>query len=143
MGVSAVLLGDLSLQGGQATLFILVARKRFELLSRAPEAPMLDHYTTGLRNTEQSCRVINFNVAMPFAVFCFQCFADAVAFLADTVIAAHSAQSVSTMGSRLWPVPCGAEHFIGVLVAVVAVAVAAVFAVLAILGSLRVSFHGS
>ena len=26
-----------------------VARKRFELLSRAPEAPMLDHYTTGLQ----------------------------------------------------------------------------------------------
>jgi hypothetical protein len=25
-----------------------VARERFELSSRAPEAPMLDHYTTGL-----------------------------------------------------------------------------------------------
>jgi post-segregation antitoxin (ccd killing protein) len=28
----------------------VVARKRFELLSRAPEAPMLGHYTTGLQN---------------------------------------------------------------------------------------------
>ncbi len=27
-----------------------VARKRLELLSRAPEAPMLGHYTTGLQN---------------------------------------------------------------------------------------------
>ena len=26
----------------------MVARKRFELLSEAPEAPMLNHYTTGL-----------------------------------------------------------------------------------------------
>jgi hypothetical protein len=26
-----------------------VARERFELSSRAPEAPMLDHYTTGLQ----------------------------------------------------------------------------------------------
>jgi hypothetical protein len=29
----------------------LVARERFELSSRAPEAPMLDHYTTGLQST--------------------------------------------------------------------------------------------
>ena len=28
---------------------IIVARERFELSSRAPEAPMLDHYTTGLQ----------------------------------------------------------------------------------------------
>jgi hypothetical protein len=27
-----------------------VARERFELSSRAPEAPMLDRYTTGLRS---------------------------------------------------------------------------------------------
>jgi hypothetical protein len=31
------------------TSWAIIARKRFELLSRAPEAPMLDHYTTGLR----------------------------------------------------------------------------------------------
>lgn len=30
---------------------MLVAQKRFELLSKAPEASMLDHYTTGLRFT--------------------------------------------------------------------------------------------
>jgi hypothetical protein len=29
----------------------MVARERFELSSRAPEAPMLDHYTTGLQST--------------------------------------------------------------------------------------------
>ncbi len=29
---------------------LLVARKRLELLSRAPEAPMLGRYTTGLQN---------------------------------------------------------------------------------------------
>lgn len=28
---------------------VVVARKRLELLSRAPEAPMLGHYTTGLQ----------------------------------------------------------------------------------------------
>ena len=27
----------------------VVARERFELSSEAPEAPMLDHYTNGLR----------------------------------------------------------------------------------------------
>jgi hypothetical protein len=30
---------------------LVVARERFELSSRAPEAPMLDHYTTGLYST--------------------------------------------------------------------------------------------
>ena len=29
----------------------MVARERFELSSRAPEAPMLDRYTTGLQHT--------------------------------------------------------------------------------------------
>ena len=29
-----------------------VARERFELSSRAPEAPMLDHYTTGLQTNK-------------------------------------------------------------------------------------------
>ena len=32
---------------------MMVAQKRFELLSRAPEAPMLDHYTTGLQKIDR------------------------------------------------------------------------------------------
>ncbi len=53
----------------------MVAQKRFELLSRAPEAPMLDHYTTGLQySTETSYRVINFNAPPSNFHFCF--FAD-------------------------------------------------------------------
>jgi hypothetical protein len=42
---------------------LVVAQKRFELLSKAPEASMLDHYTTGLRkHRETSLGFINFNV---------------------------------------------------------------------------------
>jgi hypothetical protein len=38
---------------------MLVAQKRFELLSKAPEASMLDHYTTGLRrHRETACGFI-------------------------------------------------------------------------------------
>ena len=42
----------------------MVARERFELSSRAPEAPMLDHYTTGLqaRNLENDSVAANFKV---------------------------------------------------------------------------------
>ena len=40
-----------------------IARERFELSSRAPEAPMLDHYTTGLQ-TQSILQIIYFNVAM-------------------------------------------------------------------------------
>ena len=36
----------------------VVARKRFELLSRAPEAPMLDHYTTGLQCKTKQASVL-------------------------------------------------------------------------------------
>jgi hypothetical protein len=32
----------------------MVARERFELSSRAPEAPMLDRYTTGLQFCHQN-----------------------------------------------------------------------------------------
>ena len=40
-----------------------VARERFELSSRAPEAPMLDRYTTGLRATLKGSTLFNFNFA--------------------------------------------------------------------------------
>jgi hypothetical protein len=62
-------------------------------------------------------------------VFCFECFADAVAFLADAVVAVASAKCVHD-GVEVLGVPRRAKHSIGVLVAVVAVAVAAVLAVL-------------
>jgi hypothetical protein len=48
----------------------VVARERFELSSRAPEAPMLDRYTTGLQKTETWFKIINFDV-MPLQGFCF------------------------------------------------------------------------
>ncbi len=42
---------------------LVVAQKRFELLSKAPEASMLDHYTTGLRrHRETPLGFINFNL---------------------------------------------------------------------------------
>ena len=63
------------------------------------------------------------------AVFGFECFADAVALLADAVVAIASAKCLDD-GVEVLGVPCLAEHFMWVLVAVVAVAVAAVFAVL-------------
>jgi hypothetical protein len=62
-------------------------------------------------------------------VFCFECFADAVAFLADAVVAVTSAKGVHD-GVKVLGVPRRAEHFMGVLIAVVAIAVAAVFVVL-------------
>ncbi len=42
----------------------MVARERFELSSRAPEAPMLDRYTTGLQRDDLELKVPrnNFNV---------------------------------------------------------------------------------
>ena len=44
--------------------YAVVARERFELSSRAPEAPMLDHYTTGLQSIIKIMFLINnFNVA--------------------------------------------------------------------------------
>ena len=62
----------------------MVARKRFELLSRAPEAPMLDHYTTGLQTqTETSFSIITLTLRCRFVFFGFS---DAVAFLADFVV---------------------------------------------------------
>ena len=63
------------------------------------------------------------------AVFCFLRFADAVAFLADPVVAVASAKSGND-GGEVLGVPRRAEHSMGVIIAVVAVAVAAVFAVL-------------
>ncbi len=89
---------------------------------------MLDHYTTGLQ-TQSILQIIYFNVAMRLVFFAFECFADAVAFLADAVVAVASAKRVHD-GVEVLGVPRGAEHFFGVLVAVVAVAVAAVFACL-------------
>jgi len=63
------------------------------------------------------------------AVFSFERFANAVAFLADPVVAVASTKRghdrVEVLG-----VPRRAEHSMGVLIAVVAVAVAAVFTVL-------------
>ena len=63
------------------------------------------------------------------SVFCFERFTNAVAFLADPVVAVASAKRghdwVEVLG-----VPRRAEYSMGVLIAVVAVAVAAVFAVL-------------
>jgi hypothetical protein len=62
------------------------------------------------------------------AVSCFLCFANAVAFLADAVVAFASTKCVHN-GVEVLGVPRRAEHFIGILIAVVAVAVAAEFAV--------------
>ena len=41
-----------------AHFFPLVARERFELSSEAPEAPMLDHYTTGLQPTPKHASLL-------------------------------------------------------------------------------------
>lgn len=47
------------------SILLVVAQKRFELLSKAPEASMLDHYTTGLRQTHRnSVRFYNFTVPL-------------------------------------------------------------------------------
>jgi hypothetical protein len=45
----------------------LVARERFELSSRAPEAPMLDRYTTGLHSkpSEHGFHVITLALYQP------------------------------------------------------------------------------
>jgi hypothetical protein len=48
----------------------MVARKRFELLSRAPEAPMLGHYTTGLH--EGDIRTMKFYVITLAHLFNFK-----------------------------------------------------------------------
>jgi hypothetical protein len=61
-----------------------VARERFELSSRAPEAPMLDHYTTGLQSTPSKTHFLcnNFSVAL-FTVLFFEGVSDAVAALVN------------------------------------------------------------
>lgn len=43
----------------------VVAQKRFELLSKAPEASMLDHYTTGLRFTVTTMNLYIITLALP------------------------------------------------------------------------------
>jgi hypothetical protein len=43
----------------------VVARKRFELLSRAPEAPMLGHYTTGLQAASTELKHLHYNLSVP------------------------------------------------------------------------------
>ena len=76
------------------------------------------------------------------AVFSFECFANAVAFLADPVVAVASAKRGHD-GVEVLGVPRRAEHSMGVLIAVVAVAVATVFAVLCQIKFPRFLFGGS
>ena len=76
------------------------------------------------------------------AVFCFLRFADAVAFLADAVVAVTSAKRTHD-GVEVLGVPRRAEHFMRVVIAVVAVAVATVFAVLCQIKVPRFLFGGS
>ena len=68
----------------------MVARERFELSSRAPEALMLDRYTTGLRYFGSGFLIITLvlgfkNRGKLFVGFVFQGFFYAVAFLAAWV----------------------------------------------------------
>ena len=77
----------------------------------------------------QSCRLFTLMLRCRLAVFSFECFANAVAFLADPVVVVASAKRIYN-GVEVLGVPRRAEHSMGVLIAVVAVAVAAVFAVL-------------
>jgi hypothetical protein len=61
----------------------LVARERFELSSRAPEAPMLDRYTTGLQPTPTKHGFYIITLVLRHAPLFLEGFSDAVAFLAD------------------------------------------------------------
>jgi hypothetical protein len=63
---------------------LLVARERFELSSKAPEALMLDHYTNGLQVADKHRSLL---LTLTLLFFLFQRFPNAVAFLANTVIA--------------------------------------------------------
>ena len=47
----------------------MVARERFELSSRAPEAPMLDRYTTGLQHTSSKHRFYVITLALHYVEF--------------------------------------------------------------------------
>ena len=64
----------------------LVARERFELSSEAPEAPMLDHYTTGLRVGRLPRFLVITLTLLRFTLTLVEGFSDAIAFLADSVI---------------------------------------------------------
>ena len=66
----------------------MVAQKRFELLSKAPEASMLDHYTTGLQTQHKQRRsFITLTLRFAAAILSFLGFTYTVAFLADSVVA--------------------------------------------------------
>ena len=102
----------------------MVARERFELSSRAPEAPMLDHYTTGLQafnKTSFQLLTLTFRCALRLSALSFSY---TVAFLANPVLALAAPKRIHDWVFVV-PVPCGTENFGGVIVAVVAVAVAA------------------
>ena len=63
----------------------MVARERFELSSEAPEASMLDHYTTGLCSIK-ILKVRRCVITLAFSAYAnlflvFLCFLDAVTFL--------------------------------------------------------------
>ena len=66
-------------------VFLLVARERFELSSEAPEAPMLDHYTTGLPLYHKTCFHVITLTLLQSAFFFFERFPNTVAFLADRI----------------------------------------------------------
>ena len=73
-----------------------VARERFELSSRAPEAPMLDRYTTGLCVQHKHVSLLLTLMLLRVAVvFLFYRFPNAVAFLANSVPTAAVPQSVN------------------------------------------------
>ena len=74
----------------------VVARKRFELLSEAPEAPMLDHYTTGLRTHRKIAHyLLTLMLRFDAAVLLLQRFPHAVAFLTYPVVAGATPKRVN------------------------------------------------
>jgi hypothetical protein len=64
---------------------VIVARERFELSSRAPEAPMLDRYTTGLQPMSSKHGFYIITLALRYAPLFLEGFSDAVAFLAEWI----------------------------------------------------------
>ena len=63
----------------------MVARERFELSSRAPEAPMLDRYTTGLQLMPSKHGFYVITLALHLAVLFLNSISHAVAFLDNWV----------------------------------------------------------
>ena len=65
-----------------------VARERIELSSRAPEAPMLGRYTTGLRaQHKRGSQYLTLMLRRVAIILVFYCFPNTVAFLTNPVVA--------------------------------------------------------